>query len=234
MRISLTRLALIAGFSSPMPGFADPAAELELTLARNAANSVNFKRMEAAFALPLGGSAYGLQVDLAMAKYEGLTSTAPSGGVHLTYALGDAVKLGGYFIGEDRRGANFTHGGLELLWQTGGVSADGYVGWQDTLNAGPGAATDGMRAGLDVTYAPDDKAQLRLLAGAHGTFLNGGGDQSQFYLGAGWQFAGGLSLDATVAHTDQGEMIGGLIGTYRFGEDTLFNRRDFLGAFRGN
>lgn len=204
---------------------ADPelAASLRFGLARNLDASENFKRVETSFAVPLRG-ALSLQFDLSVSKYERITSAAPSGGLHLAYAVNDAWTLGVYTLAEDLRPGNFVNYGIEAAFEDGPLSVQAYAAHVEDLNS----ANVGFRGGVDLEYGLD---QWALLAGAH--MGDDGSAQERFaYVGAGYRLRNGMRLDATLGQKNGDETVIGLGLTIDLGRGATFGRRDWHSALK--
>ncbi|MEC3860490.1 hypothetical protein VK792_04275 [Mesobacterium sp. TK19101] len=205
----------------------DFGASLGLELGRNTQRSENFKRIESRFAIDFA-SRWGLQVDVAAAKYEGATSTAPSGAFHLTYAASPDWTLGVYIAGDDLRPGNYVYYGIEAAYDGPRLSVDFNAAAIDAVNS----SLSGSRFGMDLVYGlgPVGNGQLSVLAGGAVQSLTGG-DRQMGYVGVRYGWQNGVNLDLTVGQTDVGDTTMAFALRFDLGRKPHFGARDTRGLF---
>lgn len=202
-------------------------AALGLELGRNTQRSENFKRIESRFAIGFGAR-WGLQVDVAAAKYEGATSTAPSGAFHLTYAASPDWTLGTYIAADDLRPGNFVYYGVEAAYDGPRLSMDVTAAAIDAVNS----SLSGSRFGMDLVYGlgPVGNGDLSALVGGATQTLTGG-DRQMGYAGVRYGWQNGVDLDLTVGQTDVGDTTMGFAVRFDLGKPPSFGQRDTRGLF---
>ena len=134
--------------------------DLSFELGRNREKSRNFKHIATSMGRTFD-SGFGVQLDLAIGKYENVTSTNPAAALHLYYAPDDTWALGGFILGEDQRPGNYVYLGLEAAYETGPLSVEGYAAHRNDR----AAAFNGDRYGMEAPMRPTPGAALAFSAG---------------------------------------------------------------------
>ncbi|MGI3167641.1 hypothetical protein ACRARG_00705 [Pseudooceanicola sp. C21-150M6] len=200
--------------------------EAVIELGRNFGTGGNFKRAEMSLGTELGFGA-GVQMDLGIGKYEQITSTSPSGSLHLYYAVDEDLAVGVFATAEDRRPGSSYYAGIEAAYATGDIALEGHFAYRDDLDV----ATDGVRYGLDAGFHPDAWRGFGLSAGAVAETGMTTGRKNFGYVGAEFMFRNGVRTGLMVGRTDNHDTVASAAVSFEFGQGARFGRRDSRGLF---
>lgn len=202
--------------------------DVTFELGRNFEKSRNFKHIATSLGTTFD-SGLGVQLDLSTGKYESVTSTVPSAGVHVFYAPTSDWAVGGFFMGEDQRPGNYVYMGLEAAYSTGDFRGEIYGAYRRDVANG----FHGERYGVEMAYAPGTWNGFGLFGGAHGETGLPGGSKSIAYVGGDYRFANNTKLALTVGRTNLRETVATVGYTIQFGNGATFSRRHGQGVFDG-
>ncbi|MBB04905.1 MAG: hypothetical protein CML03_05230 [Pseudooceanicola sp.] len=202
--------------------------DLSFELGRNREKSRNFKHIATSMGRTFD-SGFGVQLDLAIGKYENVTSTNPAAALHLYYAPDDTWALGGFILGEDQRPGNYVYLGLEAAYETGPLSVEGYAAHRNDR----AAAFNGDRYGMEVAYAPDTWSGFGLFGGAHNENDLPAGEKSIAYLGTDYRFDNNTEVALQVGRSDLKHTVASVRYQINFGPGSKFTRRHGQGVFDG-
>jgi hypothetical protein len=222
---------LVAGLAMALAGHAVQAenvlrGDLSFELGRNTDRSRNFKHISTSLGTEFGNGV-GVQLDLALGKYEQLTSTQSSAAVHLYYAPTEAVAVGAYLLGEDTRPGNFAYYGAEVAYSADTWQAEAYLAYRKDL----GGSNEGTRYGVEFAATPAGWNGFGLFGAAHGETDLLGGDKSIVTAGGSYTFGNDSTLALEVGRTNLGHSVASVSYRITFGEGARFSRRHAIGAY---
>ncbi|WP_375172986.1 hypothetical protein [Pseudooceanicola sp.] len=220
--LALTVLAFPAQAENTLHG------ELSFELGRNVDKSRNFKHIATSLGTTFANGV-GLQLDLSVGKYEQVTSTQPTAGIHVYYAPSDDWAIGAFLVGEDQRPGNYAYFGVEAAYDSGPFQAEIYAAYRDDR----AATFDGERFGIELAYAPETWSGFGLFGAAHAESGLPTGSKSIAYLGAEYGFKNDTKVAMTVGQTDLSETVVTLGYHIDFGRGATFSRRHSQGVFDG-
>lgn len=225
---SLAALSLTAPVATPAAAQNALQGNLTFELGRNIDKSRNFKHIATSLGTTFDNG-LGVQVDISVGKYENVTSTQPTAGLHVYYAPTADWAVGAFLTGEDQRPGNYAYMGLEAAYDTGAFAAEVYAAFRDDR----AATFDGERFGVELAYAPDTWNGFGAFGGAHSESGLPGGSKSIGYIGADYRFRNDTKLALTVGQTDLSETVVTLGYQIDFGSGAVFSRRHSQGVFDG-
>ena len=219
-------LAAMAAASTPVQAQNTLNGNLTFELGRNTGLSRNFKHGATSLGTVFGNG-LGLQFDMSVGKYENVTSTQPSAGVHVFYAPNETWAVGAFVFGEDQRPGNYFYYGAEAAYDSGPFHAEIYGAYRDDR----AAAFDGNRFGMELAYAPSNWNGFGVFGGAHTESGLPTGAKSIVTAGVDYRFQNSTKLALTVGRTNLDHTVASLSYQIDFGNGARFSRRHSQGVF---
>ena len=225
---AVAALAATAPLAGPVRAENALQGNLTFELGRNTGKSRNFKHIATSLGTTFA-SGIGLQLDMSVGKYERVTSTQPTAGLHVYYAPTEEWAVGGFLTGEDQRPGNYAYFGLEAAYDSGPLAAEVYAAYRNDR----AATFDGERYGVELAYTPENWSGFGLFGGGHSESGLPGGSKSIAYVGTDYRFKNDTKLALTLGHTNLNENLVTLGYQIDFGKGATFSRRHSQGVFDG-
>ncbi|WP_136635567.1 hypothetical protein [Pseudooceanicola onchidii] len=226
--VSAVTLAMTGVVATPALAENTLNGNLSFELGRNIDKSRNFKHIATSLGTTFDNGV-GLQLDISVGKYEQVTSTQPTAGLHVYYAPSDDWAIGAFLTGEDQRPGNYAYFGVEAAYTSGPFMAEVYAAYRNDR----ASTFDGERFGVEMAYAPDNWGGFGIFGGGHSESGLPGGSKSIVYVGGDYRFANDTKLALTYGRTNLDESVVTLGYHINFGRGATFSRRHSQGVFDG-